>query len=260
LLVISSLPLNGPIAFRYTTPKLRLDHDSLDRKLLSSKSFHLICGPARCVELVTGIMRNREQLGMSTMNDTRPLFVWEPVPDLCQPSELQACFEALEYVDIVSPNHAELCGFFSEEPHDDNGNIASHTIEKCCKALLAANEGETKHLKAVIIRAGKDGCVVATTTTTVWLPAYHQQASRVVDATGGGNTFLGGFTVSLARAGMFGFKDIRKAVIDGAVSASFAIEQVGMPKLTVHGDMTESWNDDSVQLRVAELAQRTPDL
>jgi len=251
-------PLNGPIAFKYTTPKLRLDHNSPDSKLLSSKSFHLICGPARCVELVSGIMRRREQLRISTAKDHRPVFVWEPVPDMCQPSELQACFEALQHVDMVSPNHAELCGFFAEEPHDGNGNIASHTIEKCCKALLASPKNETTHLRAVIVRAGKDGCVVATTGTTAWLPAYHQQASRVIDATGGGNTFLGGFTISLARAGGFELKDIRKAVIDGAVSASFAIEQVGMPVLTSHRDMRESWNDDSVQARVAELSKRTP--
>jgi len=205
-------------------------------------------------------MLRREQLGLLTTDDSRPLFVWEPVPDLCQPSELQACYEACKHVDIVSPNHAELCGFFSEEPHDHNGNIASHTIEKCCKAVLAASKGKATHLKAVIVRAGKEGCVVATTNTTAWLPAYHQQASRVIDATGGGNTFLGGFTISLARAGKFGLKDIREAVIDGAVSASFAIEQVGMPDLTIHGDLTESWNGDSVQARVAELSQRTPDV
>jgi len=205
-------------------------------------------------------MQRREQFDISTAKHRRPLFVWEPVPDLCQPSELQACYEALQHVDIVSPNHAELCGFFSEEPHEDNGNIASHTIEKCCKALLAANEGEAKHLKAVVVRAGKDGCIVATTNTTAWLPAYHQEASRVIDATGGGNTFLGGFTISLARADTLRLKDIRKAVIDGAVAASFAIEQVGMPNLTVRGDMTESWNGDSVEARVAELLQRTPDI
>jgi len=256
---VSGLSLDGLVAFKYTTPKLRLDDSSLDHKLLASKSFHLICGPARCVELVSGVMRRREQLGISDAA-RRPLFVWEPVPDLCQVSELQACLEACKHVDIVSPNHAELCGFFAEEPHDENGNIASYAIEKCCKTLLAPNLGETTHLKAVVVRAGKDGCVVATTNATAWLPAYHQQASRVIDATGGGNTFLGGFTISLARAAAFGLEDIRKAVIDGAVSASFAIEQVGMPDLTIHGDMTESWNGDSVQARVAELSQRTPDV
>lgn len=112
-------------------------------------------------------------------------------------------------------------------------------------------------MKAVVIRAGKDGCYVATQKRqTAWLPAYHQDAKRVVDPTGGGNTFLGGFAITLARSTEIDFAAIKDAVINGAVAASFAIEQIGMPKLMIEGSI-ETWNGDSVQRRVNELRKTT---
>lgn len=41
-------------AFKYLTPKIRLDQHSLTKEMLRSKSFHLICSPSRCVELAQG--------------------------------------------------------------------------------------------------------------------------------------------------------------------------------------------------------------
>ncbi len=62
----------------------------------------------------------------------------------------------------------------------------------------------------------------------VWLPAYHSNKGdtegQVIDPTGGGNTFLGGMGVALARG-----KGIEEACAWGTVAASFAIEQIGVP-------------------------------
>jgi hypothetical protein len=116
------------VAFRYTTPKLRLDHTSLNDELLLSKSFHLICSPERCVDLVVNILDRRSGTA-GGIDLKRPLFIWEPVPDLCVVSELGACRKALDYVDVVSPNHAELCGFFGVGPHGNRGDIGEHTIQ-----------------------------------------------------------------------------------------------------------------------------------
>lgn len=90
---------------------------------------------------------------------------------------------------------------------------------------------------------------------TAWLPAYHQDSERVIDPTGGGNTFLGGFSITLARASAINFEVIQDAVVYGAVAASFAIEQIGMPNLGEAGN-EETWNGDSVQKRIWELRQR----
>lgn len=110
-------------------------------------------------------------------------------------------------------------------------------------------------MKAIVVRAGKDGCYVAANTQSAWFPAFYQDASKVIDPTGGGNTFLGGFSISLARSSGLDFPNIKQAVISGAVAASFAIEQIGMPTLDDEGDR-ETWDGDSVRRRIEELTRR----
>lgn len=105
-----------------------------------------------------------------------------------------------------------------------------------------------------------------------WMPAYFQpstsapatkseeagktvdgSSSKAVDPTGGGNTFLGGLSVALARG-----KTIEEACAWGAVAASFAIEQVGMPTLepeSKYGE-GEKWNGDRVEDRLKEYMKR----
>ncbi|KAL2206656.1 putative MAK32 protein [Sarocladium strictum] len=84
-----------------------------------------------------------------------------------------------------------------------------------------------------------------------WIPAYHQDSSKVVDPTGGGNTFLGGLGVALGRG-----ESLEEAVAWGAVAASFAIEQVGVPEMTVNDKDEELWNGQKVLDRLEELKGR----
>lgn len=84
-----------------------------------------------------------------------------------------------------------------------------------------------------------------------WIPAYHQEASRVVDPTGGGNSFLGGLAVALARG-----ESIERAVEWSSISASFAIEQVGMPVLGMNDAGMETWNGIVVRDRLEEFQAR----
>lgn len=83
-----------------------------------------------------------------------------------------------------------------------------------------------------------------------WIPAYHTNPTKVIDPTGGGNTLLGGLGVAMARG-----RSILGAVRMGAVSASFAIEQVGMPTLTADQN-GERWNGVKVEERVWEFERR----
>ncbi|KAF1976493.1 Ribokinase-like protein [Bimuria novae-zelandiae CBS 107.79] len=241
-------------AFRYTTPKLRLDHNALaNTQLLWSKSFHLICSPLRCIDLVQNIvaLRNQERNTQSS----RPLFVWEPVPDLCVPEELDQCFQALKHVDCVSPNHAELGGFFGT---DTNGkdHVDHRSIERLCDQWLQSGIGVNGQ-GGVVVRCGKDGCLVARPGFRKWLPAYHQLAEKVVDPTGGGNGFLGGLAVGLIRADdTSGLNNFDEAAIWGSVSAGFAIEQVGMPTLSHSPQGEETWNGVRVEDRLSEFKER----
>ena len=251
-------------AFKYITPKLRLDHNDLNRGLLLSNSFHLICSPKRCVELVTGILTRRSGLQGENISQApkTPLFVWEPVPDLCVPEELSNCCEALRYVDIVSPNHIELASFFGQDglqSHD--GEVNHERVEGDSLKLLNSGIG-CEGRGAVVVRAGKAGCYLLSRAASRWFPAYHQPdqnvgtPSKVVDPTGGGNAFLGGLAIALARQGdQPGLQYLEEAVLWGSVAASFAIEQVGMPSLARDGG-GETWNGIKVEERLNNFKAR----
>ncbi|ROT34824.1 Ribokinase-like protein [Sodiomyces alkalinus F11] len=291
-------------AFRYTTPKNRLTAQDLTPAFLLSKSFHLICSPTRCKELVTEITSSRKELCPPDQY-VKPIFVWEPVPDLCTPEELLNCTNTLPLVDVCSPNHAELAGFMGEDGLDpDTGDISTVAIERSCEQLLASMPLRSFSL---VIRAGDQGCYIARnggrkrqpgicqTGSTHrsrthprgglrpdtdmeallegllrdedgiiareeiefdpglerWIPAYHQDPARVVDPTGGGNSFLGGLSVALARG--FG---IEEAAIWGSMAASLAIEQVGMPNLGKEEDGSETWNGIVIRDRLDEFRAR----
>ncbi|KAM5359411.1 hypothetical protein ACJZ2D_014501 [Fusarium nematophilum] len=290
-------------AFKYLTPKKRLTAHDLTPTLLQSRSFHLICSPNRCRELVSEITSLRKKL-VSPESYTKPIFIWEPVPDLCTPDELLNCTNCLPLVDICSPNHAELAGFMGDDGLDpETGEISTLAVERSCEQLLASMPLQSF---ALVIRAGDKGCYIAKNggrkrqrdpkSTTKrrkkdyvrgglqpdtdmealfagllqdadgiiareeievdpgierWIPAYHRDSSKVIDPTGGGNTFLGGLGIALARG-----ETLEDAAIWGAVAASFAIEQVGVPTLARDADGREAWNGHNVEDRLREFRER----
>jgi sugar/nucleoside kinase (ribokinase family) len=77
--------------------------------------------------------------------------------------------------------------------------------------------------EVVALRRGERGAIVhrADTGETWHIPAIE---TPVVDPTGAGNAFCGGFLAGWVQTG-----DLRLAGLDGAVAASFLVEQVGLP-------------------------------
>lgn len=298
-------------SFKYTTPKLRLDETSLadHPSLLFAKSFHLICSPNRCIDLITRTLSLRKS---QSPDHPKPLFIWEPVPDLCTPYELLNCTNVLPYIDVLSPNHSELAGFMGD--HDRgltlSGDISTEAVERSCEQLLASMPLASY---SIVVRCGALGCYVAKNGGTSarssknrrkrpanrsrggltldmdmedlfagllsdsgeiaferdfypsihpgiekWIPAVHQageaeEDNKVVDPTGGGNAFLGGLAIALARG-----RGIVEASCWGAVAASFAIDQVGVPELEEEhmGGREETWNGVVVEERLSEFMGR----
>lgn len=180
---------------------------------------------------------------------------------MCIPDELENCYKALQYVDVISPNHVELASFFGEhDTHDD-----MKLLGRLCNDLRT--KGFRRSAGAVVVRTGRRGCYIADGERHTALPAYYRPANdigehgpsseKVVDPTGGGNAFLGGFCVALARSCQFeGLSIVETAAVYGSVAASFAIEQVGMPELGSSKDSTELWNGGSASARLHEFEQR----
>lgn len=334
-------------AFRYMTPKKRLTAEDLTPELLASRTFHLICSPQRCRELVLDIKDKRADLPALSSGDPektgdgsedttanhlpKPIFIWEPVPDLCTPDELLNCTNVLPLIDVMSPNHAELAGFMGDDGLDpETGEISTRAIERACEQLLGSMPLQSF---SIVVRAGEKGCYLArnggrkrthkhkskkkgkkpsallhgglqpdTDMEALfagllqdpegsiareeievdpgierWIPAFHTNTyeegdteptgdeeaaeegaaeerrgkSKVVDPTGGGNTFLGGLAVALARG-----KGLEEAAAWGSVAASFAIEQIGMPILGHDDENRETWNGVCVDERFEEFKTR----
>jgi len=226
----------------------------VDTPLLWSKSFHLICSPLRCIDLVENITTLRKQQDPSRAGVQRAVFIWEPVPGLCTTDEFENCLKALKYVDVVSPNNSELGGFFGKKT-DGEHQVNFRAVEGLCGQWLESGIGPDGN-GGIVVRCGKDGCLVTHKRLRKWLPAYHQSADKVVDPTGGGNGFLGGLAVGLLRGGSSKVLDnLEEAAIWGSISASFAIEQVGMPVLSHSGD-GETWNGVRVENRLSDFKQR----
>lgn len=176
------------------------------------------------------------------------------MPDTCVPEEAENCLRALPFVDVVSPNHGELGGFFGEDDHGRE-SVDVRLVERLCDQWLQHGIGPAGK-GACVVRCGKDGCLIKRTGLHKWLPAYHQSADKVVDPTGGGNAFLGGFAVGLVRGGARpGMENLEEAGMWGAVSASLAIEQVGMPVLA-YSPGGETWNGICVADRLSDFKDR----
>jgi sugar/nucleoside kinase (ribokinase family) len=130
--------------------------------------------------------------------------LWEPWNVFCRPENRELFGQLAPLLDVVSPNLLQaqrLTGL--EDPR------------QVLAALLEAG------VRVAVLRMGAAGSLVASRDSpAVTVPAV--PGSKVVDVTGAGNAYCGGFLVGLAETG-----DLGQAGRYGAVSASFTLEQFG---------------------------------
>ncbi|KAI4264242.1 MAG: hypothetical protein L6R42_000639 [Xanthoria sp. 1 TBL-2021] len=279
----------GSIGFRdfhYLNDKIRLDENSLTPTQLTSKSYHLICSAQRCRDIIDGILARRKA-EVKTETDTKirhlltqaPVFVWEPVPASCQPSELEECLNTLRFVDVFSPNLEEF-GSLLGIGIDLDQLSGWPELRQRCEELIEPTHSPRR--ATAVIRLGEKGCYVAQPGRQYFrLPAYYEpeasstavdsraddkrepadrsqkSTGRVVDPTGGGNAFLGGFAIGLQHSEQ---ANMREAAAYGTVAASFAIEQIGVPTLGLSPSGAEMWNGVSVEGRLKEYNRRLSEI
>lgn len=239
---------NEERAFRYTTTKLRIDTDDLVRHNLdSSRSIHFICSPKRYLKFMEVL---RPDTGKPKLES---IFIWEPVPDECRPESLPHMIEALQKVDVFTPNAKEAAMFLNQEEPFFSSEIEALAL-KYSKLL------EGTKCRMMVLRCGHLGCLAmeispSSSRTLKWFPAYHSKENddfTFEDPTGGGNTFVGGLAAGLVQTR----GNLSTACIFANVAAGFAIEQVGLPKLTRDFDRKELWNGVSVEQRVKTYCSR----
>ncbi len=124
----------------------------------------------------------------------------------------EALTRMLEKVDVVVLNDAEARQYW-ETPN----------LVQAGRSFLDMG------LKAVIIKKGEHGALMFTDGACFSAPAYPLE--KLVDPTGAGDSFAGGFIGWLARTDDLSPRNMRKAVIFGSAIASYNAEDFSLNKL-----------------------------
>ncbi|HEV8661856.1 MAG TPA: PfkB family carbohydrate kinase [Candidatus Methylomirabilis sp.] len=84
--------------------------------------------------------------------------------------------------------------------------------------------------KSLLIKRGEYGALMFS--DGWWFSAPALPLEQILDPTGAGDSFAGGYLGYLANTGNFSLDNVRKAVIMGSVMASFAVEDFSLRRLT----------------------------
>ncbi|KAL1744386.1 Ribokinase-like protein [Schizophyllum fasciatum] len=224
--------------FEYLTPRIRITpRDLRGTRIERPEILHFICSPTRASVIMSEVRETPEW---------RPTTIYEPIPNRCVPEELPALIKVLPTVSILSPNAEEaLCLLSMPSPP------TKESIEQAGAKFLDYGIDEDGR-GAVIIRSGALGAYVLTRERGGrWIDAYWQDQADVADVTGGGNSFLGGLGAGLIKCK----GDVYEATYYASVSASFIIQQFGLPRMSVTEKGT-TWNGESPESRLAALRKR----
>jgi len=97
-------------------------------------------------------------------------------------------------------------------------------IAKCAKKIMSWGS------KFAIVKKGEHGAILFTNDNQVF-PAAAFFLDEIVDPTGAGDSFAGGFLGHVARRNRSDFATMKEAVIYGNVMGSFAVEDFGVKRL-----------------------------
>lgn len=120
--------------------------------------------------------------------------------------------EVIARVDILTINDAEARQLSGE-----------HSLVKAAAKILAM--GPTY----LVIKKGEHGALLFSSDRVFFSPALPLE--EVVDPTGAGDTFAGGFIGYLARTQDHSFENLKRAIIVGSAMASFCCERFGVERM-----------------------------
>jgi len=124
----------------------------------------------------------------------------------------EALTEAISRVDVVMMNEEEVRQY-ADTPH----------LLKGARQLLALGP------RTLIIKKGEYGAVLFRGDGYFYCPAYPLE--DVLDPTGAGDSFAGGFLGYLAQADDLSMAHFRRALVHGSVVASFTVEDFSVRRL-----------------------------
>lgn len=124
-------------------------------------------------------------------------------------SDLKAVLKKIDVLTINDEEARQLSG--------------EHSLLKASRAIHKMGP------KYLIVKKGEHGALLFQRGEIFFAPAL--PLAEVIDPTGAGDTFAGGFIGWLAKTGDLSFQNMKRAVIFGSAMASFTVEKFGIERL-----------------------------
>lgn len=155
--------------------------------------------PSHQLDLINQMTRRADLIGLDTMD------FWINN----SPNKVKKLFPEIDVL-IINENEAKLL-------------TNKNSLKNCIDDL------STMGVKRMVIKLGNYGLVYSCGTTKFFIPAV--LVDRVIDPTGAGDSFAGGFMGYLSTVENLTEQNYKEACITGTVMASFCIEEFGLTRL-----------------------------
>ena len=165
-----------------------------------------------CEYLMLGNLDPNVQMSVINQLNDRPKLVVLDTMNFWMDIALEPLKEVIAKVDVLTINDEEARQLTGE-----------HSLVKSAQMILFMGP------KYLIIKKGEHGALLFDKEQVFFAPALPLEV--VVDPTGAGDTFAGGFIGYLAHTGDLSFQNLKRAVIIGSAMASFTCEAFGPERL-----------------------------
>lgn len=165
-----------------------------------------------CDILMLGNLDPAVQLSVLNQLNNRPKLVVLDTMNFWMDIAMERLSEMIEQVDVLTINDEEARQLSQE-----------YSLVKAARKIL------TMGPKFLIIKKGEHGALLFHEDRAFFAPALPLE--EVVDPTGAGDTFAGGFVGFLASSHNFSFDNMKRAIVVGSALASFTCEKFGPERL-----------------------------
>ena len=171
-----------------------------------------------CEFLMLGNLDPNVQMKVIKQLKNRPKLVVLDTMNFWMDIALEPLKEVIANVDVITIN--------DEEARQLSGE---YSLVKAARKIM------TMGPKYVVIKKGEHGALLFDKTNMFFAPALPLE--DVLDPTGAGDTFAGGFIGYLAHTNDISFENMKRAIIIGSALASFTVEKFGTERII---DITET--------------------
>ncbi len=190
------------------------DRDTLDTQLNVLSTFDPVLPESykNTEYLMLGNLLPSVQMRVLEQLPTRPKLVALDTMNFWMDTALDELLAVLKKIDILTINDEEARQLTGE-----------HSLVKAAAKIHDLGP------KTLVIKKGEHGALLFSDEDIFFAPAL--PLAEVVDPTGAGDTFAGGFMGYLASTGDLSFDNMKRAVIFGSAMASFCVEKFSIERL-----------------------------